>query len=329
MNKKVLSLLVSGILLAACNGASQTATDNNSTAATSDTSVPAANSAVVKDANNASVTQNDEEVAVAQKELLKVLSIQEEVTSGMLAYSKNAGPINPQDQQQGMKFEEEAHRLGQEMQSNLDSLNVTNQDVKNFLTAQKEFSEASNKVHNSVSQINKETANGKLSEASQSLLKEMQAAQAKVLQQQVALIGKFSQLGKPTPAKEILQLKNIQNKEAIQLASGVQGLFNKGEKASEETAKKFNEVSSKVNQQVMGDLKSLTVQTPDVEAYRQQLIALAQTKEKIFNNFDKVAKLAKAKQPLDGASKQIFAQFQQQTIDAQKKGAELLAKYAQ
>ena len=329
MNKKVLSLLVSGILLAACNGASQTATDNNSTAATSDTSVPAANSAVVKDANNASVTQNDEEVAVAQKELLKVLSIQEEVTSGMLAYSKNAGPINPQDQQQGMKFEEEAHRLGQEMQSKLDSLNVTNQDVKNFLTAQKEFSEASNKVHNSVSQINKETANGKLSEASQSLLKEMQAAQAKVLQQQVALIGKFSQLGKPTPAKEILQLKNIQNKEAIQLASGVQGLFNKGEKASEETAKKFNEVSSKVNQQVMGDLKSLTVQTPDVEAYRQQLIALAQTKEKIFNNFDKVAKLAKAKQPLDGASKQIFAQFQQQTIDAQKKGAELLAKYAQ
>lgn len=329
MNKKLLSLLVSGILLAACNGASQTAKDNNSTAVTSDTSAPAANSAVVKDVNGASVTQNDEGIAVAQKELLKVLSIQEEVTSGMLAYSKNAGPINPQDQQQGMKFEEEAHRLGQEMQSKLDSLNVTDQDIKNFLTAQKEFSEASNKVHNSVSQINKETATGKLSEASKSLLKEMQAAQAKVLQQQVALIGKFSQLGKPTPAKEILQLKNIQNKEAIQLASGVQGLFNKGDKASEETAKKFNEVSSKVNQQVMGDLKSLTIQTPDVEAYRQQLVALAQTKEKIFNNFDKVAKLAKAKQPLDGASKQIFAQFQKQTVDAQKKGAELLAKYAQ
>lgn len=328
MNKKLLSLLVSGILLAACNGASKKA-DDNSNAATSDTSVPAANSAVVKDTNNAAVTQNDEEVAVAQKELLKVLSIQEEVTSGMLAYSKNAGPINPQDQQQGMKFEEEAHRLGQEMQSKLDKLNITNQDVKNFLTVQKEFSEASNKVHNSVSEINKETSSGKLSEASQSLLKEMQAAQAKVLQQQVALIGKFSQLGKSSPAKEILQLKNIQNKEAIQLASGVQGLFNKGEKANEETAKKFNEVSSKVNQQVMSDLKSLAIQTPDVEAYRQQLVALAQTKEKIFNNFDKVAKLAKTKQPLDGASKQLFAQFQQQTIDAQKKGAELLAKYAQ
>ncbi len=328
MNKKLLSLLVSGILLAACNG-SHTAKDNSSTASTSATSVPAANSAVVKDTNAVSVTQNDEEVAVAQKELLKVLSIQEEVTSGMLAYSKNAGPINPQDQQQGVKFEEELHRLGEEMQSKLDSLNVTNQDVKDFLAVQKEFSEASNKVHSSVSQINKETASGKLSEASQSLLKEMQAAQAKVLQQQVALVGKFSQLGKPTPAKEILQLKNIQNKEAIELASGVQGLFNKGEKASEETAKRFNEVSSKVNRQVMGDLKALVIQTPDVEAYRQQLVALAKTKEKIFSSFEKVAKLAKAKQPLDEASKQIFTQFQQQTIDAQKKGAELLAKYAQ
>ena len=126
MNKKLLSLLVSGILLAACNG-SHTAKDNSSTASTSATSVPAANSAVVKDTNAVSVTQNDEEVAVAQKELLKVLSIQEEVTSGMLAYSKNAGPINPQDQQQGVKFEEELHRLGEEMQSKLDSLNVMTQ----------------------------------------------------------------------------------------------------------------------------------------------------------------------------------------------------------
>ena len=43
----------------------------------------------------------------------------------------------------------------------------------------------------------------------------------------------------------------------------------------------------------MGDLKALVIQTPDVEAYRQQLVALAKTN------------------------------------DAQKKGAELLAKYAQ
>ncbi|MCV2503766.1 MAG: hypothetical protein N4Q30_06785 [Neisseriaceae bacterium] len=320
MKKTVLFLLISTALLASCKQNDESKNVDKATAPTAVTENTAETNASVQQLSN-------QQIAVAQKEFLKVLSVKDDALTQVFQLGQSLGQ-NQLDEKTVKQMQDQIYQLSLKTQKELNQLKITDQEIKNYIQAQNELVKLSEQVYKAQDQIEKEQKSGELSEANKSLLKQVQEGQAKVFQQELALTEKLAQSGEQSPMKELLEIKSIQTKEAMQLASSMQMLMNDSSSDAEK-ANKLAEVNKKITDNTVAELNKLTIKTTDIDDYRKKLLDLSKLKTESINKAEQIQKEIAENQKLSPESEQLMKKLQEDTINAEKLRIQLTSKYAQ
>ncbi|MFH4354310.1 MAG: hypothetical protein WDW21_02060 [Neisseriaceae bacterium] len=332
MKRKFLALVLSASLLVGCGDSSQKRkiADINSTAQSN--SIATKDNSVLGPGGTTSVQQlGDEEAAVAQKEWLKIISFKEAIANDILEFSRNLGVTTSREEAM-QKLSDRIYQLSVNTQQEIDQIKVTNQDIRNYVEKQHKQLELNKQLHEKQTEITRQTKSGGVTEANIALLKELRASQGQLLQQEAVLTEKLSQAGSASPAKELLQIKNIQNKEMIQFMA----LWNDLPKAtaSTESMQKSVDLSRSVDENTIAELKKLVINTPEINEYRNRLVALGELKAKARKAYP--AKLMNSQnvatnttEKLSPEQEQILKKLSDEAIELSKMSAQLTTKYSQ
>ncbi|QRN41233.1 MAG: hypothetical protein GKC53_03650 [Neisseriaceae bacterium] len=320
MKKTTLFLLISTALLVSCKQS-----EENKNVGT--TTTPTQVSETVVNGSTSVHQLNNQQIAVAQKEFLKVLSVKDDALTQIFQLGQSLNQ-NQLDEKSMKKMQDQVYRLSLETQKELNKLKITDQEIKNYIQAQNYLVELSEKLYKAQDKIEKEQKSGKLSEESGALLKQMQEAQGKVFQQELSLTDKLAQSGEQSAMRELLQIKSIQIKEAMQLASSMQILMNDSS-SDEEKAKKMADVNRKIADDTVSELNKLSIQTEDIDDYRKKLLDLSKLKIKSIDRADKMQKEIAKDKKLSPESEQLMEQLQRDTVNVEKLRIQLTSKYAQ
>lgn len=352
MNKKVLVLFLSGMLLGACHKAGNTVPANTA-AASSDATPPAVTAPAVaanetKDVGSTGLPEDavrevqnigtsftglsPEEAVAVQKEFLKILSVKDEALTSLIDMGENLKNVAPGQQNQ-QAILDKMYQASVANEKKLTSLSIQNPELKKYVDEQKKVADLAKKVYDARESLNQQQKSGQLSKENQDLLKNLQIEQAKSLQEEIVLTARLAQVGPDSPQKELLQLKTVQSKELLNGLSTMQ-IAAKANASDADKQKQLVEASRKVAKDSEKELNALSIKTPDINAYRAKLANLSQYKLKMLDKlpqWEKAVKNAQAK-----GEKQLPKEIQQQAQEAQssftnaeKLRIQLTRKYAQ
>lgn len=320
MNMKGLILLLSAVLLtSSCHRAEQR---QSTTKVTNDTPSVSASS-ITGNVNTPTTQLSQQEIDIAQKEFMMILSIKDgamvEMNKLVAAYSRTKP-----NEHSVKEFQDKAYNISLDVKRQINALKITNQDIKNYITAFNELSALNEKMYANQDTIEKEQRNGKFSKANDQLLKDVQMLTGKLLQQDFILTEKLGQSGIQNPISELLQLKGIHDKAIIQLVRVAQ-VLSKDTSSNADREKKLVDTSQVVLKNTVAELSKLSVKIPEIDEYRKKLVAV-RTLE-IGLSSEKIQQEIRAKK-LSPDSKRMIDQIQIAVSDAEQLRIALTAKYS-